>query len=99
MKDVVVGDTATSLHNVKCDESGATGELDTIEVSFDEYMPVALKRKAEEDSAGRGERLCVPTCYQSTRVNAGFTVSLDSQEWAYCHGNLSRMAMFYLSTL
>jgi P-type Ca2+ transporter type 2C len=39
----------TSTYNVKCDESGATGESDAIKkVSFDECM--ALKRKAEEDS-------------------------------------------------
>jgi Ca2+-transporting ATPase len=41
----------TSTYNVKCDESGATGESDAIKkVSFDECM--ALKRKAEEDGTG-----------------------------------------------
>lgn len=43
-----------SGHNVKCDESGATGESDAIKkVSFDECM--ALKQKAEESGAGGGD--------------------------------------------
>jgi hypothetical protein len=42
----------TSTYNVKCDESGATGDSDAIKkVSFDECM--ALKRKAEEDGIDR----------------------------------------------
>jgi Ca2+-transporting ATPase len=67
LQEVVVGDIALlepgeivpcdgvflSGHNVKCDESGATGESDAIKkVSYDECL--AIRRKAQEADENKG---------------------------------------------